>query len=152
MAKRKNGPPGNPKLRKGISGNPLSRFKPGVSGNPLGSQKMPEELRTFGLDVKMAIMKYLLMTKASLQKLVIKDEMGIPLIDSLPMLDAIICSILINAFKTGDVGKIEFLLNRCIGRVKEEIPATDHNNIYMQIMNYIQMETKNESISQRPSN
>jgi len=91
-------------------------FKPGNRANPGGRPKLPKELakirKYISEEVAHIISKYLRMKKVDLIELM-KDT------DHLPMLDATICSILVRAYKQGDPSKLEFLLTRVIGKVKD---------------------------------
>lgn len=100
----------------------------GVSGNPNGRPSLPAALkavRAFTADeIERIIAKYMRLSKGELQRL-LKEES-----DSLPMFDAMICSILANAYKTGDFSKLNFLLDRSGHRLKDEKHFEVHQHNY----------------------
>lgn len=95
-----------------------TRFKKGVCYNPSGRPKLSPELRKikeFTTDeIRRTIAKYMRLSKGELQR-IIKEES-----DKLPMFEAMVCSILANAYKTGDFSKLDFLLNRSGHKQKDE--------------------------------
>lgn len=92
------------------------KWPKGVSGNPSGRPKTPEALRKVKAlspdTVNRMLNKYGQMTVEEL-KAAIADP-------STPALELTIASILMNAIKEGDYARVEFFLNRTIGKVKEE--------------------------------
>src|SRR5690606_30248816 len=50
--------------------------------------------------------------------------------DQLPMLDLIVCKILAKAFNQGDVKRLEFVLDRLIGRVTQPLADTNPSANY----------------------
>lgn len=103
-----------------------TRWKPGQTGNPGGRPKLPKELREvkeFTTDeIKRVIAKYMRMTKGELEVVLDKGNSK-----TLPMFEAMIASVISNAWKTGDFSKIEFLLNRSGHRQKNEMEVHQHN-------------------------
>lgn len=91
-------------------------FKPGQSGNPGGRPKLPE-------DVKQAK----LMNRIELTRLVNKlvrmtpDELTAAIKDSkASSMDIMIGRIIVKAVQQGDPVRLNFLLDRLVGKVKDE--------------------------------
>lgn len=101
----------------------LRMFKPGVSGNPSGRAKkpLPETLRGVdsltGMEVVKLISKYARMTQ---------DEMAAA-VDSkkLSVLELTFVSIFSKSIELGDFSRVSFLLDRCIGKVKDIVEDED---------------------------
>lgn len=98
----------------------LTPWKPGQSGNPSGRPKLPEELRSIRA-----------LTQEELQRIISKyGRMPLPELDAIiaakagPTLELVVARILQEAFKRGDGQRLEFLLNRALGKPKEA-PAAD---------------------------
>lgn len=91
------------------------RFPPGVSGNPLGKPPLPERLREvpeFTVEeVKRIFAIYSRMSVEELEE-VVKDK-------TIPMFDLNVARGLLVGATSGDYSKINFLLDRMIGKVKE---------------------------------
>lgn len=104
-----------------------ARWKPGQSGNPGGRPKLPAALRAVkeftSEEIRRLISKYMRLSKGELSK-VINDK---AVSDGLPMFEAMVCSILVNAYKTGDFSKLDFLLNRAGHRQRTETEVHQHN-------------------------
>lgn len=102
---------------------PHARFPKGVSPNPGGKPGLPKALKNvkeFTADeIKRIIAKYMRMAKGDLEA-TLKDSA------KLPMLEAMIASIIANAYKSGDFSKLDFLLNRSIGKVKDVSEVHTH--------------------------
>lgn len=95
-------------------------FLPGQSGNPKGRPKLPRELR-----------EAMKMTKAQFTELLVKYlsfSLGELLLinkqENTAALDRIVISVITNAIKKGDQQRLDFLMNRIIGKVKDEIDHT----------------------------
>lgn len=92
-------------------------FAPGQSGNPNGRPPLPAEIkeaRKFNkLEVERVFDKFLGLSEAELEKRLTDPET--------PMLEKIVGKIMIEAAKNGDHVKLDFVLNRTIGKVKDQI-------------------------------
>lgn len=99
-------------------GNP--KWKKGVSGNPIGRAPLPEPLRQFKAltaeEVKAILGKF---GRASYDELKAYVENK-----SVPALELAFASALLSAIDNADINKIEFFLNRTIGKVKDETTHT----------------------------
>ncbi len=84
-------------------------FPPGVSGNPSGK---PKGLLTND-KVLSVIGKFADMSRAQLQEVIANPKTT--------MLEVTVASILAQAAKNGDYSRLEFLLSRTIGKVKDQI-------------------------------
>ncbi len=106
-------------------------FKAGQSGNPAGRIKYPKELR-----------EAMKMNKIIFQKL-LTDYLTLPLSNleakqkniSTPALDRIVISVIVYAIKKGDERRLDFLMNRIIGKVKDEVhhSGSMHSSIVDQL-------------------
>lgn len=96
------------------------KFKKGESGNPNGRPKLPRELRhCMNMNkIKFAelLVKYLDYSLEDLKK--VKSE------KETPSLDRIVISIILNAIKKGDEKRLDFLMNRIIGKSESKIDIT----------------------------
>ncbi len=96
---------------------PVGRpFQPGQSGNPAGRGKLPEELRQYKEltpeEVKRMFAKYARMGEAGIDEAMNEDDT--------PMFEKVIASGLKRALKDGDYAKLNFILDRTIGKVAEK--------------------------------
>jgi hypothetical protein len=98
----------------------LKPFKPGQSGNPNGRPKVPHDIlearKLNQVELERTVNKYLFTDRFSLQK-VIKDP-------STKMMDLMVASIMAQAAQKGDQQRLEFILNRLIGKVKDQIEVS----------------------------
>lgn len=85
-------------------------FKPGHSGNPGGR---PKHFLTRS-KVKTMIDNYLSLSRNELEALMIDK-------DTTPALELMIISTILYCIKAGDYSRLEALLTRAVGKVKEEI-------------------------------
>lgn len=92
-------------------------FQKGVSGNPNGRPKLPPEIKQIQ---KMSPT----FVRAMINKLsrMTKDELATHLKDpKTPVLEVTLGSIYAKAIKDGDYMRLNFLLDRTIGKVKDEV-------------------------------
>ena len=90
-------------------------FKPGQSGNPSGK---PKQLLTKD-KVSSILGKFATMTQEQLQA-VVTDKKS-------TMIEIMIASVMVKAAKDGDYARLDFLLTRSVGKVKDEIEQTIRN-------------------------
>lgn len=85
-----------------------------------------KKIKEFTADeIRRTIAKYMRLSKGELNR-IIKEES-----DKLPMFEALVCSILANAMKSGDYSKLDFLLNRSGHKLKDEskVDVTTHSEV-----------------------
>lgn len=109
----------------GPQAKPGTRFKPGQSGNPAGRKKLPPEIQAINSltpeYVKKIISKFSQMSKEEMGTFLRlgPDDPGGP-----NMMEIMIGSIVAKAAQDGDYTRLNFLLDRSIGRVKETIDVS----------------------------
>jgi hypothetical protein len=90
----------------------LKPWKPGQSGNPNGSRKIPEDLKGVmsltQTEICKIVSKYGRMSAAELTE-ALQDK-------SVPVIQLAICSIFMKSIQLGDYTRLQFLLERAIGR------------------------------------
>lgn len=96
-------------------------FAPGQSGNPNGRPRLPPELKAIQAlspsYIKMIIAKFSRMTKGEMGSFLMQPpEQGGP-----NMMEIMIGSIIAKAAQDGDYNRLNFLLDRAIGKVKEQV-------------------------------
>ena len=95
-------------------------FKPGQSGNPSGRPGLPAEVKEAKklnrVEVEAAIAKYVRATKQEIEAVHMN-----PLSTAA---DQVICSVLLKAIEHGDEKRLDFILNRTIGKVPDKLDAT----------------------------
>lgn len=95
-------------------------FLPGQSGNPNGQPKVPQEIKDARqltkLELERLLNKYMVMTKDEVQE-ALKNP-------ATPALELMIGSIVAKAVSGGDDKRLNFLLERMIGKVKEKVEHT----------------------------
>ena len=92
-------------------------FKKGKSGNPGGRPKASntmKELKKLSKN-KFAeiLMKFLYLTNEEIKEIVRNPKTA--------MLELMLGSVILKAIRTGDQQRLDFLLNRCIGRVTDSV-------------------------------
>lgn len=90
----------------------LKPFKPGQSGNPAGKPKGTLS----SAEVSALMGKFCKKSRVELQA-IIQDEKS-------TMLEIMVASVMAKAAKDGDYARLAFLLDRSVGKVKEEIEQT----------------------------
>lgn len=94
-----------------------SRFKPGQSGNPGGKPKVPDDIlkarKLNQIELERVVNKYLWLQRDEVQA-AIKDP-------ATPMMELMVASIVAQAAQKGDQVRLEFILARLIGRVKDTL-------------------------------
>lgn len=101
-----------------VIGRPFEKGHPGGPGRPA----LPDDVKQ-GLQLTRAVLierinKYLTLPLDELS-IVAKDQ-------SLPAVDHVVIRIIINAIQKGDTVRMEFLLDRLIGKVVQRIETIDH--------------------------
>jgi hypothetical protein len=104
-----------------------SQFKPGNKGGP-GRPQMPDDVRQAKTltqaALELALSKYLLMNLEELKKAKADPET--------PMIDLLIISVVMHGISRGDQNRVDFLMNRLVGKVKQQIEHSGEiNNPYM---------------------
>jgi len=92
-------------------------FKPGQSGNPSGRPKMPKELKEAKtlnqIQVAQLLNKFTHMTAKQLE-----ERFNDP---NATTMELMICKIVHQAIKTGDQARMNFLLDRMVGKVADNV-------------------------------
>jgi hypothetical protein len=94
-----------------------TQFKPGQSGNPQGRPKVPEDLKRARAFTKIEVSKILArhLDKSRRElNLLIQDP-------DTPALEAFVASLMVQGIRTGDERRLNFLFDRIIGKVKDEV-------------------------------
>jgi hypothetical protein len=93
-------------------------WKPGQSGNPAGRPKTPDFFKDNGVKASPTLIRAMIMKFGQMTK----EEMMTFLATPFPtMLESMICSIMLKAVVEGDHSRVNFLLDRLIGKVSEKI-------------------------------
>jgi len=96
------------------------RFQKGQSGNPGGKVKVPDDIkraRTLNqLELERVVNRYLYLTSHELRER-IQDP-------ATPMMEMMVASIIAQAAQKGDQQRLEFILCRLIGKVKDQLEVT----------------------------
>lgn len=98
-----------------------TRWKPGQSGNPSGKRHIIINSEF----VRELIQRLSLMSKTELQELLNNPKST--------MIELQFASAMIHATKTGDYSRMDFLLNRMVGKVKENVSIEQVNPIREEI-------------------
>ncbi len=100
----------------------MSKFKPGQSGNPGGRPKLPGDIaearKLNQHELERVINKYIWMTKDGL-KAAAKDP-------DTTVMELMVASIVASAIEKGDQMRLEFILARIIGRVRDQLEISGH--------------------------
>lgn len=92
-------------------------FKPGQSGNPAGRPPHPPEIKQASQLSKTsfnAILNKYLHCNASELEFVVTNP-------NIPVIDMVVCKILLESGNKGDHVRLNFLIERLLGKVKEEV-------------------------------
>lgn len=94
-----------------------TRFKPGQSGNPNGRPKLPDDIRQIRkvnkTEIERVMNKFLSMTKSEISQLVNDQDT--------PALEIMLASIIVKATTHGDHQRLNFILDRLVGKVKDVV-------------------------------
>ena len=95
-------------------------FKPGQSGNPAGYPGLPKDIRDARklgqIELERTVNRLIYMTS---------DELTAVITDtSVPMFDKILAQILCQASDKGDQARLDFILNRVVGKVQDRVEVT----------------------------
>ena len=100
-------------------------FKPGQSGNPAGRPKLSPELRKIrelnGEEIRRLFAKYARMTRMQLQESIDNPNT--------PVIELIIATGISIAYLQGDYTRLNFILNRTIGPIKENNTTDDRPQV-----------------------
>jgi hypothetical protein len=95
-------------------------FKKGQSGNPSGAAPVPEDIKEArkltNFEFERLANKYLFGTAADIEK-ASKDP-------NTPLIELLVGSVIHKGVLEGDERRLDFLLNRLVGKVKDEIKHT----------------------------
>lgn len=95
-------------------------FKPGQSGNPSGRPPVPEDVRHARLMNKNDFARLL----NQMMKLSIPEITEISASEDAPVSEVMAAQIILAAAAEGDPKRADFILDRWIGKVKDEIEVT----------------------------
>lgn len=102
----------------GKGGKRSTSFKPGQSGNPEGRPRIPMDLREARsvnkVEFDRVLNKYMYLKAPEINAALKSDE--------LPMMELVVAKIVAKAFNEGDQRRLEFILDRLIGKVPLEAP------------------------------
>jgi hypothetical protein len=95
-------------------------FQKGQSGNPGGRTKLPDDIKQARklnqIELERIVNRYLYLDRNELNERV-KDP-------KTPMLEMMVASIIAQAAQKGDQQRLEFILSRLIGKVKDQLVVT----------------------------
>jgi hypothetical protein len=105
------------KMARGCKGKHSGSFKPGRSANPGGQPRTPKEVQQVrqmsALEFSRAISKFLFLTKPKLIEALKDPEIN--------CMEALVGNMVARSINDGDVIRAQFLLDRCVGKVKETL-------------------------------
>ncbi len=119
----------------------LKPFKPGQSGNPNGRPRLSVEQREFRNAAKAEMIdefKYLWSLTVSDLDEIANDELT-------PVVRLFMAKALLKAAATGDMIHIDKILDRTIGKVKDEIDLNTKGSFHLQLVKFINTIEPNES-------
>jgi hypothetical protein len=94
-----------------------TRFKPGQSGNISGRPKLPDDIvqarKVCQLELERIINRLIYLSASELKAVMASPET--------PMFEIMIASIIAQAAQKGDQMRLEFVLQRMIGKVKDQV-------------------------------
>lgn len=108
-------------------------FKKGNPGGP-GRPKLPEELRQISPLPKDSYKKII---SKIMQMSFVEFQQYIETIKERSVLEAYIATTIADGIKKKDHNKIEWLAQRTVGKVKDEVEMEVTNNVHEQILKYI---------------
>lgn len=92
-------------------------WQPGQSGNPSGRPPLPPELRAFKELTNQEVKRYF----AKYSRMSVEEVKEAAADQSLPMIEAVIASGYKEALFEGDFSRLNFVLNRTIGKVSDKV-------------------------------
>jgi len=111
-------------------------FQAGNPGGP-GQPKIPEEVKAARklnrIELERIINKYLYMPGTELRKLLEEATKGQ---NEMPMIEAMIAKIMLAGFSEGDQRRLEFILDRLVGKVKDQVEVNGTEGIKVIIEDY----------------
>lgn len=98
----------------------LKPFKPGQSGNPSGRPKVPRDIlearKLNQVELERAVNRLIWLPRAELRALIENPET--------PMFEMMLASIVAQAAQKGDQTRLEFILQRILGKVKDQLEVS----------------------------
>lgn len=106
-------------------------WKPGQSGNPNGGPRLPEDIKEARkltrAEVEGILNKYLQMDLGVLSRMAVKIQQDVKegRDTGIPMIEAMVLTLVNKAMVEGDYKRFDFLLDRIIGPVEKQIKVID---------------------------
>lgn len=100
-------------IGKKTGGRPFVKGQPGGPGKPRTPEDIKEARKLTQIELERAVNKYLYLSRAELKAAI--EQPGTP------MLDLMIASIVAQAAQKGDQVRLDFILNRIIGKVQDRL-------------------------------
>lgn len=130
---------------KGTIKNLMPPIKPGEVRNPTGRPKIPAALkelkRMSRLDFELKVTKYMNATMTDLKDVVLNPQTG--------AVDRILAQSYLDMAKHGDRARLEYDLNRILGKVKEEVEISHPKPVVIVRPNGDHVVLKNEDESDK---